>query len=391
MTIAGIALGLPNGMAGWKLLQGKSVTDFKAFTKDPLLQRDIAYLRETLPKKGTAKDLLADRRLQEMVLKAYGLDAQVGMNALMQKVLESNPSDTSSVAARMVDARYQKVAAALNYGGLTIPEIPAVPSGATVEVEGIGKGQTFTTFSGTFGGVKLSNVSLDGLSSRMDVAATLQAAFRKADGKSSAISVTVLGGKLLFSDAKGRGTATDFVFGADSASTARAGLSTSNAGSVAIAAQGGSTVKESSTIEAVVSLYTQARFEESLGDTSETLRTAIYAKRTLPTVTSWYNVIADRNLAGMVQQVLGLPDSFGRLDVDQQKATFEKRMNIADFKDSAKLSKLLNRYVAQSSAAEAQALASSGGGLAGLMQPIAWGGDSFTGSSAAALFSIMGG
>jgi hypothetical protein len=388
MTINAISVGLPAGVAGWKLLQTKVPADFKAFSKDPILQRDLAYLRETLPTKLTSKDLLADRRLQEMVLKAYGLDAQIGMNALMQKVLDSDPTDTISVAARMTDAKYKKLSAALNYGGLSIPEIPAAPSSATLQVEGIRSGQTFTSFSGTLGGVKVSNVSLEGVGSRVEVAAILQAAFRKADGKNSDISVTALGGKMIFTDAKGRGTAVDFSFVADPASTARASLASSVPGSKAVAAQGGTTVTSSATVEAVVSLYTQARFEESLGESSETLRQAIYAKRTLPTITSWYSVIADRNLASVVQDTLGLPDSFGRLDVDQQKAMFEQRMNIADFQDSAKLGKMLDRFVAKSSVAEAQALASSSG-IATLMQPVAWGGDAFTGASASALLSII--
>ncbi|MBO1076135.1 DUF1217 domain-containing protein [Roseomonas marmotae] len=389
MSVGIISTGLPGGIAGWKILQGKSIADFKAFSRDPGLQRDIAYLRAALPTNGTAKELLADRRLQEMVLKAFGLDAQVGMNALMQKVLESDPKDQGSVAARMVDGRYKQIASALNYGGLRIPEIPAVPSGATVEVEGIRQGQAFTSFSGRFGGVAITSLSLEGIGNRMDLAASLQAAFRKADGGRGDISVAALGGKLIFSDAKGRGTATDFAFYADPDSTARAGLGASNAGSQAIPAKGGTTVADSATVEQIVSLYTQARFEESLGETSESLRQAVYAKRSLPQVTSWYNVIADRKLAAVVQSVLGLPESFGRLDVDQQKSTLQSRMDIGDFKDPAKLAKLLDRYVAQSSVAEARALASSSG-IVALVQPIGWGGDHLAGSSAAALFSVIG-
>jgi hypothetical protein len=389
MTVNIASAGLPAGIAGWKVLQTKPIADFKAFSQDAALVRDIAYLRAKLPTKGTAKDLLSDPRLQEMVLKAYGLDAQAGMNALMQKVLESDPTDTTSVASRMVDGRYKALAAALNYGGLTVPEIPALPSSATIQVEGIGQRQSFTSFSGTFGGISVKNVSLDGLTSRTDVAAALQASFRKADGKNSAITVTALGGRLIFADSKGRGAAKDFTFVADPASTARAGLAATASGSLAIAAQGGTTVATKTTVEAVIALYTQTRFEESLGESSESLRKAVYAKRNLPTVTSWYSVIADRNLAAVVQNVLGLPDSFGSIDVDRQKAMLESRMPLADFKDSAKLGKLLDRYVARSSVSEAQALASSSG-IATLMQPISWVGDQFTGSSAAALFSIIG-
>jgi hypothetical protein len=389
MSITPISMGLPGGMAGWKILQGKSVTDFAAFNKDPALRRDIAYLREKLPTKLTAKDLLADRRLQEMVLTAFGLDSQLGMNALMQKVLESDPNNSGSVAALMVDGRYKQISGALNYGGLSIPEIPAVPSGATVQVEGIRQGKTFDSFSGTFGGVRVADLDLSQATNRLDLASTLQAALRKADGKNSGITVTALGGKLVFTDPKGRGKAVDFTFVASTGSTAQASLAANTAGSAAVPAQGGATVTSSATVEDVVARFTQARFEESLGETSDTLRKAIYAKRSLPGITSWYSVIADRNLASVVQGVLGLPDSFGRLDVDQQKAALERRMEIADFKDGTKLAKLLDRYVAQSSVAEAQALASSSG-IATLVQPIAWGGDSFSGSSAAALFSVIG-
>ena len=62
--------------------------------------------------------------------------------------------------------------------------------------------------------------------------------------------------------------------------------------------------------------------------------------------------------------------------------------DIADFKDSAKLSKLLERYVAQTSISEAKALASSNG-VVSLVQPVSWGSDSFSGASSAALFAIL--
>jgi hypothetical protein len=389
MSINPISIGLPRGVASWKILQGKSVADFAAFTKNPTLQRDIDYLREKLPTKATAKDLLADRRLQEMVLTAFGLDSQVGMNALMQKVLESDPTDTGSVAALMVDGKYKQLSNTLNYGGLSIPEIPAVPSNAAVQIEGIRQGKTFASFSGTFAGVQISAVDLSKVNNRLDLAATLQAALRKADGRNSDITVTALGGKLVFNDPRGRGGATAFTFAALTGSTAQANLTANIGGSMAAAAQGGTKVTDNATVENIVRRFTQARFEESLGQTSETLRKAVYAKRSLPGVTSWYSVIADRNLAAVVQSVLGLPDSFGQLDVDQQKAALAGRMDIADFKDGTKLGKLLDRYVAQSSVAEAQALASSSG-VATLVQPIARGGDSFAGSSTAALFSMIG-
>lgn len=388
MSINAVTVGLPSGIAGWKLLQGKSPKDFKAFSKDPILQRDLAYLRENLPKKLTAQSLLADRRLETMVLKAYGLDAQVGYEALMRKVLESNPDDSNSIAGRMTDYRYRQIARELNYGGLAIPEIPAAPSSMTLQVDGVMPGQGFTSASGSFGGIELQAVDLTGLNSRSEIAAALQAAFRKADGGRTDIAVTTLGMKLVITDAQGRGVGS-LGFVADPDSTPRAYLVSQAAGSRSVAASGGPKVTDSATVEAIVQNYTQARFEESLGETSESLRKAVYAKRLLPQVTNWYSIIADPNLSAVARSALGLPDSFARINVDQQKAVFEKRMNIADFKEPEKLGKMLERYVAQSSIEEAKALSSSG--VASLIQPVPWGQDSFNGSSAAALLSIIQG
>ncbi|HWX51603.1 MAG TPA: DUF1217 domain-containing protein [Roseomonas sp.] len=487
MSVSLVGIGLPTGMAGWKLLQNKTPSDFKAFSKDPVLQRDIAYLREALPAKLTSKDLLSDRRLQEMVLKAYGLDAQVGMNALMGKVLDSDVTDTSSVAYRMTDSRYRQIASDFNYGGLLVPEVPAVPSTARISLDGLRSGSGFTSFSGSFSGVSVQDLSLrdvqsyaqvagrlqaafraadggnsdirvvlsgldliftdakaraqpptleftpavgsgvgaevsgntvtvtgtvstgsgftrfsgsfagiavkdlalDGAASLAAVASKLQAAFRAADGNASSISVTAEGDKLVFTDVKGRNNAL-LSFTPAAGSRAAAAVTENTAGTPAVAAQGGPNVTRPDFVEQLVQRYTQVRFEESLGDTSETLRKAIYARRTLPQITSWYSVIADRNLAAVVQSTLGLPDSFGQLDVDRQKEILESRMPLSDFKDPAKLSRLLDRYVAQTSVAEAQALSSSSGILS-LMQPISWGQDSFSGASSAALFSILSG
>ncbi|MXP65563.1 DUF1217 domain-containing protein [Roseomonas sp. M0104] len=390
MSISLVGVGLPTGMAGWKLLQNKTPADFKAFSKDPILQRDVGYLREKLPSKLSSKELLADRRLQEMVLKAYGLDAQVGMNALMGKVLDSDVTDTGSVAYRMTDSRYRQIASDFNYGGLAVPEVPAVPSTARVMVEGLRAGAGFATFSGSFGGIAVKDLPLRDVQSYSQLAERLQAAFRAADGGNGDIRVVAAGPELVFTDAKARAQTPALGFVPASGSRAAATVIESTRGTPGSAAQGGPNVAKPDFIEQIVQRYTQARFEESLGDTSGTLRKAIYAKRSLPQITSWYSIIADRNLAEVVQSTLGLPDSFGRLDVDRQKQILESRMPLSDFKDPAKLSRLLDRYVAQTSVAEARALSSSSG-VVSLVQPVSWGQDSVSGASGAAIFSILSG
>ena len=724
MNVTGASLGLPTGTAGWKLLQTRTFKDFTAFAKDPGLKSDLDYLRAKLPTKLTAKAMLDDPRLEQIVLSAYGLDAQVGMGGLMQKVLNSNLADKTSLANKMTNAAYVQIARDFNFGGTATAAVAAVPSRTQVNIDGLRAGQGFGGFSGSFGGVKVQGLDLSQVTNRQDLAATLQTAFRKADGQRSDISVVVQGTSLLFTDAKGRGDARDMAFSpitgatatwvpngsihgvvqpsaakvtvtglqagqpignfsgsfggvlltavdtsaattrqqmaatlqaafrkadgdrgdisvtaygsdlifadskgrggatafsfaqtpggatatlsqttldasgvlqpavlakpstaqvavqglggqhlvssfsgtfggvtlsgvdtsaatnwADLASTlqtafragdkgradisvtsdghnllftdsqgsggaknftfasttgvtatvtatsgdpvftatkttstlAVAGLDANHAfgsiggtfaglgvapldtsgittrqgladalqaafrqadgnrafisvavsgdnlvftdisgrsgagsfditaagssgnpvasvtatmaGSQAVAASGGPKVADSSFLDSLAQKYTQAQFQKTVGDVSDSLRKALYAQQMLPKVTNWYSVIADTNLAAVVHTMLNLPDSFGAVDVDQQVNILKSKMNIADFKDPVKFTKLLNRYVAVASSTETSAV-NDPSGLLQLVQPLDFtsygnsSSDSFTGAASAAIFAI---
>jgi hypothetical protein len=356
------SLGIQTGVAGWDILQTKTASDFPALTKDPVVQREIAYFEQNAPKAKTAAALLADPRLQDFALTAFGLSSQVGSTALMQKVLESNPNSTSSFAAQMVSPQYTEIAAAFNYGGTVTPATPAVPSTAEVQISDVSAQSNFADFSGSFAGVSLSYVDLTQATSPQQVASKLQAAFRRADGNRTDISVTVdSSGNLQFSDDLGRGSAAGFQFDANSLGTGTPATASSPtnivAGSQGVPASGGAAVTSSSFIQQVVQKYMEAQFEVVVGNSSNALREARYASQQLPTVTSWYSVIADKPLADVIQTVLGLPSSFGALDVDQQANTLSQRMNIKDFQNPAKLSKLLTQFVAQSGAQNEQSSA----------------------------------
>jgi hypothetical protein len=343
-------LGIPTGVAGWNILQQKNPASFPALANDPVMQREISYFEQNAPKATTAQALLADPRLQDFVLTGFGLSSQSGMTALLQKVLQSNPSDRNSFAAQLTDTRYTALAQAFNYGAKTTPAVPATPSSAEVAVDGLSSGSNFATFSGTFGGVSVSNVALAGVTTWQGLANALQAAFRRADGNRTDISVTLDGLNLKFTDAKGRGTATSLTWVVNAANTGTAPTAAAPtnpvAGAQAKPQQGGPNVTNPAFIKQVVQMYTQAQFEQVIGNTSNTLREAEYAQHELPTITNWYSVIANPPLANVVQTVLGLSPSFGLLDVDKQAQILGSRMNISDFQDPKKLGKLLDQFVA---------------------------------------------
>ncbi len=389
-------LGIRTGVAGWKLLQSKSAADFPALAKDPIVQREIAYFRKHAPEALTAKDLLSDRRLQDFALTAYGLSSQIGMTALMKKVLSSDTNDKTSFAAQMIDRRFVQVAAAFNYGVAAAPSSAAQASQAKVSIDRLFAESNFTGFSGTFGGVTVPYANLLHVTTWSGMANALQAAFRRADGNRTDISVVVDGAGLKFTDAKGRGGPSGFTWRQNSANTGGDGVVSDPfnvvTGKPAGAITGGPSVTKSSFIDQVVQKYMEAQFETVIGKSSNALREARYAQRQLPSIGSWYSVIADRPLANVVQTVLGLPSSFAMLNVDQQKRTLEKRMNIKDFQDPAKLNKLLTRYVTmsdlntqQQSVAVTMLDSYGSGGIINLTLPGMSGGDGVSSASTAAL------
>jgi hypothetical protein len=351
-------LGIQTGVAGWQILQTKGPANFPALTADPVIQREIAYFKQNAPKALTPKALLADPRLQDFALTAYGLSSESGFTALMQKVFQSKPNDTKSFAAQLIDARYTKIANAFNYGATITPATPAVASSAEVQIGNLSQQSNFQNFSGSFAGVSVKYVDLVPSVTMAGLASTLQTAFRRADGNRGDISVTVDGESLKFTDAKGRGSAAGFSFSTNALDTGTQATAASPTnlvtGSQSVPSSGGPSVTSASFIDQVVNKYMEAQFELVVGNSSNALREARYASQQLPGITSWYSVIADKPLADVIQTVLGLPASFGALDVDQQSSTLSRRMNIKDFQDPKKLSKLLTRFVAMNDAKNQQ-------------------------------------
>jgi hypothetical protein len=401
MDLAISTLGIPTGVAGWDILQKETPANFPAFMNDPVLKREISYFEQNAPKATTAKALLSNPQLADFALTAYGLTSQVGMTGLMEKVLNSKPNSTTSFAAQMVSPQYLAIASAFNYGGTVTPAVPATASSAQVNVQDLSAGSSFSTFSGTFAGITLSNVNLTGVTTYQDLASTLQAAFRRADGNRSNISVTANGLNLSFNDNLGRGTATSFAWTADPENTSSTGPTASSpqdlvTGTAAQPASGGPAVTSPAFIKQVVQMYTEAQFQAVVGNSSNTLRQALYAQQELPGITNWNSIIADRNLADVVQTVLGLPDSFGALNITQQAQVFSSRMKITDFQNSAKLNKLLTNFVAisqsqtqsasQNPAVELLSSGSSSNGITNLTLPgSSSSGDSYSSASASAL------
>ena len=90
------------------------------------------------------------------------------------------------------------------------------------------------------------------------------------------------------------------------------------------------------------------RLETEPGAKNEGVRLALYFQRKAAGITNVFQILADPALTKVVQTALGLSDSSPAMaNIDQQAAySPQKRLDLADFQDPAKLSKFLQRFAA---------------------------------------------
>ncbi|SLN59526.1 DUF1217 domain-containing protein [Ruegeria meonggei] len=112
-----------------------------------------------------------------------------------------------------------------------------------------------------------------------------------------------------------------------------------------------------------------SRFEISVGESDETMRISLYAQHALSDLasqtgsadTKWFDLMGLPPLRSMMETALGLPSSFGRLDIDRQLEVFKDRLSsvtgsddLAQFKDEAAVAQLTDRFLARSQIAQLQ-------------------------------------
>lgn len=104
------------GYAGWRLLQRTGEAQRTLVARDPVMARDAAHVRRAFPQVDSAKALVADFRLLQAALSAFGLEADKNNRAFIRKVLESDLGDPKSLANRLGDKRYHAFAEAFGFG-----------------------------------------------------------------------------------------------------------------------------------------------------------------------------------------------------------------------------------------------------------------------------------
>lgn len=113
------------GYAGWRFLQRTLPVQMAAHAAAPAGQRAEAYFRDRIGTIETAKELVADRRLLEVALSAFGLGDDIANKAFIVKALESDTSDNRSFVNRLTDKRYRQMVQAFGFGDGHVPRSQA--------------------------------------------------------------------------------------------------------------------------------------------------------------------------------------------------------------------------------------------------------------------------
>ncbi len=96
--------------------------------------------------------------------------------------------------------------------------------------------------------------------------------------------------------------------------------------------------------EPVVKNYIQQQLQTEAGSDNPGVKLALYFRQKAPSLKSAYGILADKALLEVVQTTLGIPKASVSQNIDRQARDIAAKVNVADFKDPAKLDKFLKRF-----------------------------------------------
>lgn len=112
----------------------------------------------------------------------------------------------------------------------------------------------------------------------------------------------------------------------------------------------------------VARLNTLEAFEASVGEQEGSLRIALFAQRELQGLAAqnvsddakWFELMGQPPLRQMFEIALGLPSSFGQIDLNQQLSVFREKLRavtgsseLSQFTDTKAMEQITNRYLAR--------------------------------------------
>lgn len=104
------------GYTGWRFLVQTAESQKQTYVESAPVARTTTYFRENIADVRTVDDLLADRRLLEVALGAFGLGEDINSKAFIRKVLVEGTTEEGAFASRLADKRYEAFSKAFGFG-----------------------------------------------------------------------------------------------------------------------------------------------------------------------------------------------------------------------------------------------------------------------------------
>ncbi|RUZ02078.1 MULTISPECIES: DUF1217 domain-containing protein [unclassified Mesorhizobium] len=304
------------------------------------IKGEADYYAANISKVTSIDNLMADKRLLTFAMASYGLDASTEPPQQIRTMLEGGVSDPDSPANKLTDKRYANFVTAFNfaqYGDQTTsrdevqkdtPKIYTTESALGL----IAPNADYIKSETAYYLANVTNVkSIDDLMANSRLYNYVLSAYGLDPATESKDLIrNVLAGGIRDADSVAN----------KMTNKAYAGL----AAAFNFEQYGEAATTINPAQQPTVDKYMRQTLEEDAGQTNQGVRLALYFDRKAPTITSWYDVLADTALASVVRTVLGLPDSFATADVDKQAQLFEQKLDISDFSDPEKLGKFLTRF-----------------------------------------------
>lgn len=106
------------GYGGWRFLVRTMPAQQQALAESVPMTRATDDFRARIASVKTADDLVADRRLLQVALGAFGLDDDINNRAFIRKVLAEGTIRDDAFANRLTDKRYAALALEFGFGDL---------------------------------------------------------------------------------------------------------------------------------------------------------------------------------------------------------------------------------------------------------------------------------
>lgn len=308
--------------------------------KQPIVERESKYFLENIAKVKSIDEFVDDTRLFKYAMKAFGLSDMDYAKAFMKKVLEGGVKEPDSFANRLSDKKYAEFARTFDFvahgekatvysqvkdGTIQRYQLEAALAGVSFD-HPLMKAQV-EYYAAHIGEVK----SIDDFLADDALFSFAMKAYGLADKlDDKAFMRKVLEGGV-----------------ADPDSFANRQSDPKYAEFAAVfdfAARGEEATTYIPAQHGVVDKYMRQTLEENAGTQNEGVRLALYFQRKAQSITTPYQILADKALGTVVRTALGLPDAIAKADLDKQAAMLKERLDFADFKDPQKLDKFLARF-----------------------------------------------